>query len=152
MRVKECRGLSQPESSPKEARLDPVCEVGNSGDGLVRAQRQPSPERPTPPLSRKRAQLDLLAVAGTHHRAQLADAVDQPAIHRHAPGQHVAAEQGLVRRVDLAGAAAAHMLLEGTMDVLLQCREARDIGWVLGEKGVKQGFSLADSIKAALDA
>src|SRR5882724_10731532 len=152
MRVKDCRLLSQPESGPKEARVDPICEVGKSGDGLVRAQRQPSPERPTPPLGRKRAQLDLLAVTGTHHRAQLADAVDQPAIERHAPGQHVAAEQGLVRRVDLAGAAAAHMLLEAAMDVLLQRYEARDIRWVLGEKWVEQGFSLAGSIKAALDA
>src|SRR6266481_1653726 len=119
MRVKECRGLSQPESGPNEARLYPICEVGKSGDGVVRAQRQPSPERPAPPLGRERAQLDLLTVTGTHHRAQLADAVDQPTIQGHAPGQHVAAEQGLVRRVDLAGAAAAYMLLEGTMDVLL---------------------------------
>ena len=38
------------------------------------------------------------------------------------------------------------------MDVLLQRCEARDIGRVLGEKGVEQGFSLAGSIEAALDA
>src|ERR1700737_3802073 len=148
--VKQCSGPLQPESGPQKAGLDPVGKVGNSG-GLARRQRQASAERPTPPLGRKRAQLDLLAVTGTHYRAQLADAVDQPAIQCHAPGQHVATEQGLVRRVDLAGAAAAHMLLEGTMDILLQRGEARDIGWVLGEKRVEQGFSLAGSIKAALD-
>src|SRR3984893_8131601 len=149
--VKQCSEPLQPESGPQKAGLDPVGKVGNSGNGLARRQRQASAERPTPPLGRKRAQLDLLAVTGTHYRAQLADAVDQPAIQCHAPGQHVATEQGLVRRVDLAGAAATHMLLEGTMDILLQRGEARDIGWVLGEKRVEQGFSLAGSIKAALD-
>src|ERR1700730_6162332 len=150
--VKQCSGPLQPESGPQKAGVDPVGKVGNSGDGLARRHRQPSPERRTPPFGRKRAQLDLLTVTGTHYRAQLADAVDQPAIQRHAPGQHVATEQGLVRGVDLAGAAAAHMLLEGTMDILLQRGEARDIRWVLGEKRVEQGFSLAGSIKAALDA
>src|SRR5205814_1224878 len=116
--VKQCSGPLQPESGPEKTRLDPIRKISDCGSRLVR---------------RKRAQLDLLAVTGTHHRAQLTDAVDQPAIQRHAPGQHLAAEQGLIRRVDLAGAAAAHMLLEGTMDVLLQRREARDIRRVLGE-------------------
>ena len=91
-------------------------------------------------------------IARPHHRAQIADAVDQPARQRHAAGQHLAAEQALVGRVDLAGAAPAHVLLEAVVDVLLQRREPRDIGRVLRQKRVEQRFALAGGMQPPLDA
>src|SRR6266404_7628806 len=116
-RVKECCWFSQPESGPQEARLDPVGEVGDGGGRLAGGERQVSPKRPAPPLGRKLAQPDLVAITGARDRPQLADTVDQPALHCHAPGQDVAVEQRVVRSVDLAGAKAAKMILEGAMDV-----------------------------------
>src|SRR5271168_3748401 len=83
---------SQPVPGPDQALLDPVGKIGNGGNGFARGERQTAPEWPAPPLGRKGAQPDLVAIAGAHDRAHLADAVDQPAIQRHAPGQHVTAE------------------------------------------------------------
>jgi len=50
--------------------------------------------------------------------------------------QDITVEQCLVLRVDLPGAPALHMLLEGAMDVLLQHREPLDIGRFLRKKRV----------------
>src|SRR5271166_5842195 len=83
---------SQPVPGPEHARLDPVGKIGYGGNGFARGERQTAPEWPAPPLGRKGAQPDLVAIAGAHDGAHLADAVDQPAIQRHAPGQHVTAE------------------------------------------------------------
>src|SRR5438270_4229155 len=88
--------LSQPEPRPQEARLQPVDEFGNQPDGFAADERQTAQERQAAPVGRNRPQPDLVAVPGPHDGAQFADPVDQAALHRHAAGQDVAGEQGLV--------------------------------------------------------
>ena len=99
-----------------------------------------------------RAQSDLVAISGAHDGAQFADAVDQTALCRHVPGQHVAVEQAFVGAIDLAGAAPTHMLLERPVDVLLQTAQSLDIGRVRGQERIEQRFVRAGGIEAPLDA
>ena len=103
-------------------------------------------------LGGDRPQSHLVAETAAHHGAQFADAVDEPALDRHSAGQDLAGEQGLVGRVDLAGAAAAHVLLEGAVDILLQPAQSRDIGRIFGQERVEQRLVRPGGVQAALDA
>ena len=85
----------------------------------------------------------MLAVARAHRAAQIADAVDEAAGERHAAGQHIAGEEALVGRVDLAGAPPPHLVLKALMDVALQGHDPFDIGRVLWQKRVEQRNYLA---------
>ena len=77
----------------------------------------------------------------------------RPRVQRHAPGQDIAAEQGLVGRVDLAGAAAPHMLFEGVdgCPAASAVSRATSDGF-FRQKRVEQGFALPGGVEAPLDA
>src|ERR1700757_1136538 len=109
---------SQPESCPQQSRFDPVGEFGNQRGGFAPNKRQAADKRPAPSLGRNGTQSHLIPIAGTHHPAKLSNAVDQAALQRLAPGPRIAGEKGVVLLIDLAGAAAANMVLEGLMDIL----------------------------------
>src|SRR5262249_48184550 len=110
-------------------------------------------EGPAPPaFSSDRHEPHAIAKSRAHHRAQIADTVDQPLFQRLSARQDVAAEQRLVSGVDLPGAAVFDMVLEGGVDVLLQDREPLDIAVLLGEERVEQRFVFAGGMQAALDA
>src|SRR5207244_1249682 len=72
--------ISKPELGPQEARLNPIGELPNQRDWLAYDKRQTAQKSPAPPLGGNGAQPDPVAIAGTHHCAHLADAVDQPAL------------------------------------------------------------------------